>query len=178
MHSISCKRATRIPEQSAAGLHVFPGLIDAHMHFGFGEKITEYSTETAHAAQGGFTTILGYFLNNEDYADVYRCEQAYARTRCHVDYGFHFSTANELHIADLGKYVSDYGVTSLKYFMNFKGEEGRYLGLDGTDDGFFYAPLGESARVGRSTIVCHTENIEIVNRMRRIGQPPILGKTE
>ncbi len=25
-----------IPEQSAAGLHVFPGLIDAHVHFGFG----------------------------------------------------------------------------------------------------------------------------------------------
>ncbi len=53
------------PEQSAAGLHVFPGLIDAHVHFGFGEKITEYSTETVYAAQGGFSTILGYFLNNE-----------------------------------------------------------------------------------------------------------------
>ena len=39
-----------IPEQSAAGLHVFAGLIDAHVHFGFGEKITEYSTETAYAA--------------------------------------------------------------------------------------------------------------------------------
>jgi len=25
--------------------------------------------------------------------------------------------------------VKDYGVTSFKYFMNFKGEEGRYLGL-------------------------------------------------
>ena len=45
-------------------------------------------------------------------------------------------------------YVSDYGVTSFKYFMNFKGEEGRYLGLDGTDDGFFYDLLRESARVG------------------------------
>ena len=154
------------PEQSAAGLHVFSGLIDAHLHFGFGEKITEYSTETAYAAQGGFSTILGYFLNNEAYADVYRREQEYARTRCHVDYGFHFSTANELHIAELGKYVSDYGVTSFKYFMNFKGEEGRYLGLDGTDDGFFLDLLGESARVGKPVIVCHTENIEIVNRTR------------
>lgn len=156
-----------IPEQSAAGLHVFPGLIDAHVHFGFGEKITEYSTETAYAAQGGFTTIIAYFLNNEDYGDVYRREQEHARTRCHVDYGLHFSTANEVHITELGKYVRDYGVTSFKYFMNFKGEEGRYMGLDGTDDGFLYDLLGESARVGKPTIVCHTENIEIVNRIRR-----------
>ena len=158
------------PEQSAAGLHVFPGLIDAHVHFGFGEKITEYSTETVYAAQGGIATILGYFLNNEAYADVYKREQEYARTRCHVDYGFHFSTANEMHIRELGKYVSDYGVTSFKYFMNFKGEEGRYLGLDGTDDGYFHALLAESTRAGRPTIVCHTENIEIVNRSRRAIQ--------
>ena len=148
------------------GLHIFPGLIDAHVHFGFGEKITEYSTETAHAAIGGFSTVLGYFLNNEAYADVFAREQAYAEARAHVDYGFHFSTASELHLSELASYVRDYGVSSFKYFMNFKGEEGRYLGLDGTDDGYFYALLQEAARIGGLTIVCHTENIEIVNRLR------------
>lgn len=148
------------------GLHVFPGLIEAHMHFGFGEKITEYSTETAHAAVGGFTTVLGYFLNNEAYSEVFKREQAYAQPRAHVDYGFHFSTASELHVKELESYVKDYGVTSFKYFMNFKGEEGRYLGLDGTDDGYFYALLQEAARIGGVTVVCHTENIEIVNRLR------------
>ena len=159
--------ADGLAEQSARGLHVFPGLIDAHVHFGFGEKITEYDTETAYAAQGGFTTILAYFLSNEAYTDVYEREQGYAQSRCRVDYGFHFSAANELHIRELESYVRDYGVTSFKYFMNFKGEEGRYLGLDGTDDGYFYDLLAESARVGRVTIVCHTENIEVVNRIRR-----------
>jgi dihydropyrimidinase len=159
--------AAGTPEQSAKGLHVFPGLIDAHVHFGFGEKITEYDTETVYAAQGGFTTILAYFLNNEAYTDVYAREQEYAKTRCRVDYGFHFSTCNELHVEQLESYVRDYGVTSFKYFMNFKGEEGRYLGLDGTDDGYFYDLLAESARVGRATVVCHTENIEVVNRFRR-----------
>ncbi|MET0186929.1 MAG: hypothetical protein ABW210_15885, partial [Achromobacter sp.] len=108
------------PEISAQGLHVFPGLIDAHVHFGFGEKITEYETETVYAAQGGFTTVLGYFLNNEDYTEVYRREQEYARTRAYVDYGFHFSVANEMHVRELSEYVNKYGVTSFKYFMNFK----------------------------------------------------------
>jgi len=36
----------------ATGRHIFPGLIDAHLHFGFGEPITEYTTETIYAAQG------------------------------------------------------------------------------------------------------------------------------
>ena len=88
-------------EESVRGLHVFPGLIDAHVHFGFAEKITEYATETVYAAQGGFTTILGYFLNNEAYTDVYQREQEHARSRCHVDYGFHFTTCNELHVREL-----------------------------------------------------------------------------
>jgi len=155
------------PEVCAKGLHVFPGLIDAHVHFGFGEKITEYETETIYAAQGGFTTVLGYFLNNEDYTDVYKREQEYARTRAYVDYGFHFSVANELHVRELGEYVKKYGVTSFKYFMNFKGEEGRYLGLDGTDDGYFYDLLSQAAKLGDVKVVCHTENIEIVNRIRK-----------
>jgi dihydropyrimidinase len=155
-----------VPVKSAKGLHVFPGLIDAHVHFGFGEKITEYETETIYAAQGGFTTVLGYFLNNEGYADVFQREQGYAKTRAHVDYAFHFSTANEDHIKELADYVKTYGVTSFKYFMNFKGEEGRYLGLDGTDDGYFYDLLKTAAALGDVKVVCHTENIEIVNRIR------------
>jgi len=151
----------------AVGKHVFPGLIDAHIHFGFGEPITEYTTETHYAAQGGFTTVLGYFLNNEAYSGVFDREIGYANPRAIVDFGFHFSTANEQHITNLESYVRDYGVTSFKYFMNFKGEEGRYLGLDGTDDGYLYALLKEAARIGGLTMVLHTENIEIVNRIRR-----------
>jgi dihydropyrimidinase len=151
----------------ATGRHIFPGLIDAHIHFGFGEPITEYTTETVYAAQGGFSTVLGYFLNNEAYGGVFEREIGYARPRAHVDFGFHFSTAGELHLQQLADYVREYGVTSFKYFMNFKGEEGRYLGLDGTDDGYLFDLLKEAARIGGVTVVLHTENIEIVNRIRR-----------
>ncbi|MBD3753751.1 MAG: dihydroorotase, partial [Micrococcales bacterium] len=148
----------------ASGLHVFPGLIDTHVHFGFGEPITEYTTETQHAAIGGFTSILGYFLSSDGYGDIFDAEYAHARERSHVDFGFHFSVASERHVEEMERYVADYGVTSFKYFMNFKGEEGRYLGLDGTDDGYFYALLEKAASLGEVTIVVHTENIELVNR--------------
>jgi dihydropyrimidinase len=155
-----------VRERRIDGLHVFPGLIDAHVHLGFGEKITEYETETAHAAIGGFTTILAYLLSSDAYGDVYESEQAFAKPRVHTDYALHFSAATEQHLEELGRYVEECGVTSFKYFMNFKGEEGRYLGLDGTDDGFFYALMNKAVSVGGLTVVCHTENIEIVNRLR------------
>ena len=178
--------AAGLPQRAAKGLHVFPGLIDAHVHFGLsGEKETQYATETRHAAHGGFTTVMGYFLNNEAYTDVFRREQEHARPRAHIDYAFHFSTANELHIQELESYVKDYGVTSFKYFMNFKGDEGRYLGLDGTDDGYFFDLLKAAARVSdewgnekaKVTVVCHTENIELVNRIRRRMQAQGAGHT-
>lgn len=154
----------------ATGKLVFPGLIDAHVHFGFGEPVTEYSTETVYAAQGGFSTVLGFLLNNEPYGGVFERELAFAKERAHVDFAFHFSTASELHLNELDQYVRDYGITSFKYFMNFKGEEGRYLGLDGTDDGYLYALLEKAASLGDITIVVHTENIELVNRFRREAQ--------
>lgn len=154
----------------ATARHIFPGLIDAHIHFGFAEPVTEYTTETVYAAQGGFSTVLGYFLNNEDYAGVFDRELAHARPRAHVDFAFHFSTANEDHLRDLGDYVTSYGVTSFKYFMNFKGEEGRYLGLDGTDDAYMYELFEKAGQLKDVTVVVHTENIELVNRLRRRAQ--------
>ncbi len=157
-------------EVDASGLHVFPGLIDAHIHFGFAEPVTEYTTETIYAAQGGFSTVIGYFLNNEDYAGVFERELGHAKDRAHVDFAFHFSTANENHLRDLADYVKSYGVTSFKYFMNFKGEEGRYLGLDGTDDAYMYELFEKAASLKDVTVVVHTENIELVNRLRRRAQ--------
>jgi len=150
----------------ATGLHVFPGLIDAHVHFGFAEPITEYSTETAYAAQGGFCTAVGYLLNNKGYGQIARAEIGHAESRAHVDYAFHFCTANETHLDELSAYVRDFGVTSFKYFMNFRGDEGLYLGLDGTDDGYLFDLLKKAAGLD-AIVVVHTENIEIVNRIRR-----------
>ena len=151
----------------AAGKHVFPGLIDCHLHYGFGEKVTEYSTETAYAAQGGFSTVLAYLLSTGSYDEVFDRELGYAKERSHVDFGFHLSMANEVHLQELPRYVNEFGIGSFKYYMNFKGEEGRYMGLDGTDDGYLYELLDTAAKFEDVVVVCHTENIEIVSRIRR-----------
>jgi dihydropyrimidinase len=149
----------------ARGLHVFPGLIDTHVHFGFAEPVTEYTTETTYAAQGGFTTVLGYFLGSRPYREVFERELPLARQRALVDFGFHFCTATETHLDEMAEYVHDLGVRSFKYFMNFKGSEGRYLGVEGTDDGYFLALLEKAASIGEVTVVVHAENIELVARL-------------
>lgn len=154
----------------ASGLHVFPGLIDTHVHFNFAEPVTEYSSETIYAAQGGFTTILGYYLGGAPYGELLAREAPLIAERAYVDYGFHFCAATERHLEELPAYVRDLGVNSFKYFMNFKGDEGLYLGVPGTDDGYLYALLERAGQLGDVTVVVHTENIEIVNRKRIAAQ--------
>ena len=75
--------------------------------------------------------------------------------------------ASEVHLQELPRYVNEFGIGSFKYYMNFKGEEGRYMGLDGTDDGYLYELLDSAAKFQDVVVVCHTENIEIVSRIRR-----------
>lgn len=149
-----------------AGKHVFPGCMDAHQHFGFAEPITEYRTETASAAIGGLTTILSYFLSSGPYAELFEPALAQCAARAHVDFAFHFTTCVDAHIDELPRSVADHGVTSFKYFMNFKGEEGRYMGLSGTDDGYLYDLMAKAATLPGAVLVCHPENIELFNRNR------------
>jgi dihydropyrimidinase len=151
----------------ASGRHVFPGIIDAHMHWGYADPPHEYTTETRCAALGGVTTLLGYFLKNEPYDALFRTLVREAEGRAYVDFALHFGAHQEAHITDLGKYVKEFGVTSYKYFMNYKGEEARHLGLAGTDDGFLYAFFQEAARFPEVIVAVHPENIEIIWRLRK-----------
>ncbi len=52
--------------------------------------------------------------------------------------------------------------------MNFRGEEGAYLKLPGTDDGFLLDLL-ESAAAQGAMVDPHAENIELVWRLRERG---------
>ena len=110
----------------ATGLHVFPGIIDAHIHFGFGEPLTEYTTETTYAAQGGVTTVLAYFLKNEAYSEIFAEQKSEAETRAFVDFGFHFSTARDVHAEEIDTYVNELGCRVVQILHELQGR-GRSL---------------------------------------------------
>lgn len=82
-----------------------------------------------------------------------------------TDFGFHFVLGTPQHLEEVPGYIDDLGVSSFKFFMNFRGDEGAYLGMPGNDDGFMYDLLGITAD-HHAMVNPHPENVELVWRLR------------
>jgi dihydropyrimidinase len=156
-------------EVSVRGLAVLPGIIDAHVHLG--QDITVPKTrddarkETEAAAAGGVCTLIAYLMTADPYHDVLDDAVAVMETHGVIDFGFHFCIVTRDQLAALPAYARDLGVSSFKFFMNFRGDEGSYLGLPGNDDGFLFDLMRSAADAG-AMVDPHGENIEIVWNLR------------
>ena len=154
---------------SVRGLAVLPGIIDAHVHLG--QDITVPKTrddarkETEAAAAGGVCTLIAYLMTADPYHDVLDDAVAVMETHGVIDFGFHFCIVTRDQLAALPAYARDLGVSSFKFFMNFRGDEGSYLGLPGNDDGFLFDLMRAAADAG-AMVDPHGENIEIVWNLR------------
>ena len=147
---------------NVSGKIVMPGIIDAHTHLTMGDSPDPYMTETKSAVLGGVTSILTYLFQSSPYQDLYSEDLEQVSNRSFADVGFHFGLVSDLHKEEIPKYVNDYGVTSFKFFMSFRGEEGKYLGIKGIDDGLMYEFFQEVAKVPGGVIATHPENIEVI----------------
>lgn len=150
----------------ASGLVVLPGAVDPHVHFGFGNGSSEWESETRSAAVGGVTTAFSFLMTGADYTGLIDETLTAARERAVIDFGLHIVPSVPRHLDELEKYVGR-GITSFKYFMSFRGTEGSYLGVDGTDDGFLFSYLREVARHPGAVACVHAENIEVAWMLRR-----------
>lgn len=150
----------------ASGLTVFPGLVDPHTHLTMGDSPKPYMTETRTAAVGGVTSILTYLFQSSPYADLFAKDRERVESQAHVDVGFHFGAVTDEQRQELDSYAGEYGVTSYKFFMSFRGEEGEYLGIEGIDDGLMYDFFSDIAQLDGGVVATHPENIEIVWRLR------------
>lgn len=165
---------------SAMDRVVVPGAIDAHIHIG--KDITmpreqeEITGETSSAVVGGVTTVLAYLMSSEPYEDIFPNVVSIMEEHSVCDFGLHFCIGTQDQLEHLEDYVEKFGVSSFKFFMNFKGEEGKYLNLPGNDDGFLWELLKRSAELG-VMINPHAENIELVWRLRETAKqfqgPPL-----
>lgn len=160
----------------ASGAWVLPGALDAHVHLGkditVPRDIDDASLESHAAALGGVTSLLAYLMMPVPYTDVF--EQARSvMANSIIDHGFHFCLVTREQVAQIPIYTKEFGVSSFKFFMNFRGNEGAYLGLPGNDDGFLYDILRMVAEHGAMANP-HAENIEIVWRLREQGFAPDL----
>lgn len=151
------------------GLTVLPGAIDPHVHLGKDIRVPkdpeDASLETASAVAGGVTTMLVYLMSADPYAEVFERSRKVMAEHARTDFGFHFVLGTAEHLKEFPAYVHSLGVSSFKFFMNFRGDEGAYLGMPGNDDAFMYDILGLAAD-NEALINPHAENIELVWRVR------------
>lgn len=148
-----------------AGRVILPGVIDPHTHVTLGPP-DGWFTETRAAAVAGITTVLDFQLLGQSYVAAFPGIRAEADARACVDYGLHFCPSVEAHLEELDRWVTELGVSSFKFYMNFRGDEGAYLGVAGADDGYLWELCQRVARHPRAVLCVHTENIELVNRVQ------------
>ncbi|GAA2386346.1 allantoinase [Dactylosporangium salmoneum] len=121
----------------AGGKLAFPGVVDAHQHWGIYNPLSEDAeTESRACAQGGVTSGLTYFRTGQyylnrsgPYEDMFPDVLAAVQGRAHVDYGFHVAPILRQHIDEIPLLVERHGVTSFKIFMFYGGH-----GLHGSSD--------------------------------------------
>ena len=152
----------------AKGLVVMPGAIDPHMHIGFvGMPLDDVETETRSGAIGGVTSILTYVLNAGDYAGLFGEFMDHIGRQAYVDMGIHFGIFSSEQVALLPHYIDEYGVSSFKFFMSYKGDEGTKRGVGETDDGLLYELMEAASALRGAVVNVHAENIEIIWREER-----------
>jgi dihydropyrimidinase len=148
-----------------SGKVVLPGVIDPHTHVTLGPP-DGWFTETRAAAVAGITTVLDFQLLASSYVEAFARIRGEADARACVDYGLHFCPSVETHLDELDTWVEGLGVSSFKFYMNFRGDEGAYLGVAGTDDGYFHDLCRRVVKHPRALLCVHTENIEIARRLQ------------
>jgi allantoinase len=131
------------------GRLAFPGVVDAHQHWGIYNPLAEDATSESRAcAQGGVTTSLTYmrtgqyYLNRGgSYADFFPEVIAASENRSYVDYAYHLAPMSAEHIREIPEIIDRFGVTSFKIFM-FYGSHGLH-GRSSEQSSFLMIPPDE-----------------------------------
>jgi allantoinase len=131
------------------GKLAFPGVVDAHQHWGIYNPLpVDAGTESRACAQGGVTSALNYmrtgqyYLNKGGaYADVFPEVLSLTDGKAYVDYAYHLAPMMKEHIEEIPALVRDHGVTSFKVFM-FYGSHGLH-GRSADQNSFLMIPEGE-----------------------------------
>jgi D-hydantoinase len=153
----------------AEGLMVLPGIIDPHLHLQDAyykyEQLIE--TETRAAASGGVTSIIPMMFRrsdpNESFSTVFPYLMAGAEGAAHIDYGFTGLVTTDGQIDELSKYASEFGITSFKVMMAYKGPEAEVFGVRSVDDSQILRTLATLRDIGYPGMtMVHTENMELV----------------
>lgn len=147
------------------GLWVLPGVIDPHVHFGFGSPETDFETEARTAVIGGTTSVLSFHRSTDIRQSFDAARERGERQSC-IDFGFHFGITSRLHVETMEEISRRFGVSSYKLYLMYKGAAGLSKGFTDIDDGLLYAALQQVARIPGAVLGVHCENVEVIPVLR------------
>jgi len=140
---------------------ILPGLIDPHTHIGFGDKENDWLTETRSALIGGVTSLLSFHRDNDLAVSTPNWRQA-ALDRASCDFGFHFGVTKTQDIESLAVNAAQFGVTSIKVYLMYKGAYGASKGFTEVDDALLFRALQAGAKLPGGVVSVHCENVEVI----------------
>jgi dihydroorotase-like cyclic amidohydrolase len=162
---------TKLPQADntidCKGKFVLPGAIEPHVHFGsYFPFSQDCKTETEAAAMGGITSVMHHLIYKGSYSKVFADHKRMAEENSLIDFSFHFAVMSEEHLAELDDYVRE-GITSFKFFMAYRGEEGEQIGITAADDGMLFEGFQRIGKIGYPGLpLIHAENVEIAYRLK------------
>jgi dihydropyrimidinase len=157
----------------ADGLHVFPGIIDPHVHLQTFQDPFDVNvqTESRNAAIGGVTTMIPTLLNREDASLSFLEYLPWARAAVEegsvIDAAFGAVIGTTKQIDELPQLAQEHGVCSYKFYMAYTQDEASVFGILAVDDSQFLHGLETVRKIGRPAMaMVHAENMSIIHPMK------------
>jgi len=115
----------------AEGKYVLPGAIDPHTHHGIYRGLeADAETESRPDLVGGVTTIGNYFRRGGSYEEIMEGYFAEAEPNYYHDYFFSLGLLSFEHIEEIPYIVEELGITSFKWYKNYKDVAPEKFGTD------------------------------------------------
>ncbi|HWL12137.1 MAG TPA: amidohydrolase family protein [Ureibacillus sp.] len=141
----------------AEGLHIFPGLIDAHEHLGIYNSVEDDFRDTKQHAVGGVTTIVNYDRIPKSYLEAFPRLKEIGEQNSYIDFGYSLGILLEDHIDELEEVIERFGVTSFKFFRNYERQ------------------LNDKFKVNNAINLTSMDLIRILERFKSISPKLLLG---
>jgi dihydropyrimidinase len=122
---------------------------------------------------GGITTVIPFYRDYENPTGLYEnipSVKSIGEKNSYIDFSLHLLLITRNQLMNLERYFNEYGITSFKFYMVYKGEDAKSIGLIGneTDDGFLLEAFSALAKLPGAVACVHAENIEIIlNLMKK-----------
>jgi dihydropyrimidinase len=168
------------------GKTLFPGVIDPHVHYryerGYNDGNEDYLTETRSALLGGITTAIRMHRELTPYRESIPAELNRFSGQSHIEMVFHLAIMTEGQLETFHQAAQEFGISSFKLYIAYKGKAGTLQGLQGADDGFLFDAMRRIGRFPNGVACVHAENSEVAERLgeqlQRAGRHDLPAWTE